>query len=137
MLTPFSTPNLRHDLLSRASTQNVLWCVPSTQIYVTLRLTATLSPLVLKPLFKSASQSIYEHYLDSGNGLIAGGAYVFQRNNLIFELSNANNHQCTWRVLLLALWAINNFMIVENRWGEVEFNVYDGGNQVAQGTITI
>ena len=60
-----------------------------------------------------------------------------QRNNLVFELTNANNHQCTWGVLYGTVWALTDFMRVKDMWGEVEFDVFDGGNQVASGTIGI
>lgn len=112
-----------------------MWCVPHSQTYVTFRLTAALSPIALKALLATAAQSIHDHYLRTGDGLLAGGGYAVQKNNLIFELFNANNHQCTWSVLMAAVWAIQNFMTVRDMWGELEFSVFDGGNQVAHGTI--
>lgn len=124
-------------LLPRATFNNVKWCVPNSQTFITLRLTANLSPLVLEPLFATVRQSVYAQIQENGDSVLPGGGYAVQRSNLVFELTNANNHQCTWGVLFRAVWALTNFMRVKDMWGEVEFDVFDGGNEVASGTIGI
>ena len=56
---------------------------------------------------------------------------------MVLNVQNANNHQCTWAVLREALWAVGNFMAVRDMWGEAEFSIFDGQNQVGQGSIGV
>lgn len=44
---------------------------------------------------------------------------------------NANNHQITWGVLAAALVALKDYMSVQNWYGAVTFDIYDGVNRVA------
>lgn len=47
--------------------------------------------------------------------------------------ANANNHQLTYGVLQNALEALRSWMIFFNACGIIEYDIFDGGNQVGTG----
>ena len=55
---------------------------------------------------------------------------------MILSIHNADNHQMTWRTLASALWAVTDYMVKENNFGTMVFDIFDGANQVGQGSIS-
>lgn len=50
--------------------------------------------------------------------------------------ANANNHQLTYGVLESALEALRSWMIFFGACGVIEYNIFDGGNQIATGSCS-
>lgn len=64
------------------------------------------------------------------------GSYVWgldQDYNI--RVRNANNHQCTYGVMRAAVAALYDYMLTENEYGTVTFDIWDGENQVGQGFV--
>ncbi|MCJ1298275.1 hypothetical protein MMC08_001064 [Hypocenomyce scalaris] len=63
---------------------------------------------------------------------------VFQWNGemgLALNVANSNNLQTTWGVLGAALTALEDYMQSQNVWGSAQFTIFDGANEVGQGTL--
>lgn len=54
---------------------------------------------------------------------------------MVLSIRNANNHQMTWPILSSAIWAVVDYMYKKDNFGTVVFDIFDGGNQVGQGSI--
>lgn len=86
-------------------------------------------------LVNAAFTTLMQHLQQAGDGLVPHGLFTMQgANNVELYVVNANNHQQTYGVLAAAMWALRNYM---NRFGsgKVTFTVFDGANQVAEGSI--
>lgn len=77
-----------------------------------------------------------------GDGLIPLGVFIQGDRSGHAELyvANSNNHQQTWAVTGTALLALQNFLTHLNTFaggfvGGVTFTVFDGTNEVSQGSI--
>ena len=78
------------------------------------------------------------YFIDSfGDGPISPGGWYNAEgmNNLWLHTWNANNHQTTWGVLKAACSALLDYMTANNDYGSATFEIYDGANQVGEGTI--
>lgn len=51
------------------------------------------------------------------------------------DVRNANNHQCTYGVVHSAVTALMDYMLTENDYGLMDFEVWDGDNQVGVGSL--
>lgn len=86
-------------------------------------------------LVDAAFNSLMQHIQQAGDGLIPQGLFTMEgANDLELYVANANNHQQTYGVLAAAMWALGDYMGRVGPGG-VTFSVYDGANQVAQGSI--
>lgn len=54
---------------------------------------------------------------------------------LVLNVANANNHQTTWGVLGAALSALKDFVAESGGFTSATFEIFDGVNQVATGTL--
>lgn len=81
---------------------------------------------------------VRNHLLEIGDGVLRTGAFAQQTasTNMAFRAWNANNHQLTWGVLSAAIRAVLDCMRVRDTWGDVMFDIYDGGVQVGRGVIS-
>ncbi len=89
---------------------------------------------ILSPVYLTVSNRL----LEIGDSILSSGTFAAHAasTNMAFRAWNANNHQLTWGVLLAAIRAVSNYMMVENAWGDAEFDIYDGGIQVGRGVIS-
>ena len=116
---------------------NVLWCCPGTQTYITLALTHIIPPGPLWTALYGAYQSVYDHVHDLGDGLLADGAFTWAIGpQVVLSVWNADNHQTTWGVLGSALYAIADYFHTYGIFAAGTFDIYDGPNQVGSGSIS-
>lgn len=86
-------------------------------------------------LLHEAHEVVSSHLEIIGDGLLAGGHFVWIDGPLSLEVFNANNHQTTWGVLGQALVALNDYMSVNHYVGAAQFSIFDGGTEVGIGTV--
>lgn len=86
-------------------------------------------------ILASAWVSVHTHLATAGDGLLPGGEFFVQFNNVAMHVWNVNNHQTTWGVLNVAILALKDFLSVKKGIGAVIFKIFDGNNQVGQGQI--
>lgn len=91
------------------------------------------------PLLVDAFTRVQTRIQQSGDGLMlsnnGAGLWQLTRNGLVLSIANANNHQTTWGVLGAAIFAIGDYMNENRSFGRIIFNIFDGTNQVGQGSI--
>lgn len=123
----------------RSSPHHIFWCAPGSRTYVTLTLVQSLDRNEVWPLIVDAFTRTQARIRASGDDLVPSnnGAGVWQltRNGIVLSIANANNHQTTWGVLGAALLAIGDYMNEHQWFGSVIFSIFDGSNQVGQGSI--
>lgn len=70
------------------------------------------------------------------NRLLPGGGFSWGEDQLYsVQISNANNHQCTFGVMRSAVAALTDFMTTENTYGTMSFEIWDGENEVGLGVV--
>lgn len=65
---------------------------------------------------------------------VAGNNFGIDGPRMGLTWANANNHQLTYGVLQNALVALRSWMIFFNGCGLIEYDIFDGGNQVGTGS---
>lgn len=118
-----------------------MWCCPFTSTYIIVQafvpnlVPHALDPLVIYTLTKAWAQ-VRDHISAHGDGVIPGGVFEFAAE-LGFEWysGNTNNHQQTWGVVKAALSALLGFMAEYGEYGTATFAIFDGLNQVGQGSF--
>lgn len=117
-------------------TRIIRWCAPQSATYVLFTLNSAIGPgSAVLGLVDAAFNSLMQHIQQAGDGLIPQGLFTMEgANDLELYVANANNHQQTYGVLAAAMWALGDYMGRVGPGG-VTFSVYDGANQVAQGSI--
>ena len=70
-----------------------------------------------------------------GDGLVPNGVFDYSSLGFQWYSVNSNNHQQTWGVVGEAIEALLTFMVKYSSYGMAHFNIYDGPNQVAAGTL--
>lgn len=122
-------------LTPRSSANNIYWCLQGTQTYITLTMTAILSQNQILPILRFSLSSA-NRGTTGFDGLLPGGLFRIESNNMILTIRNANNHQMTWHLLSSALLVVVDYMSEKNKFGTVVFDIFDGGNQVGHGSIS-
>lgn len=124
---------------NRPPTQSI-WCGFGTTIYLVLTFHSkmpegsTTSPLILSML-RDAIILIDNHLQQHGDGPIEDGTFHFSDYGVSWLSINRNNHQQTWGVLAAAVEALTQYMMTHSTYGSVSFGIYDGRNQVGEGTL--
>ena len=79
---------------------------------------------------------VEEHIQNLGDGVMTAGVFNnwLSDEGLRVTVANANNHQVTWGVLESAFEALGDYM-EQYGYGSVIFGIFDGTNQVGQGSI--
>lgn len=88
-------------------------------------------------ILQGASRAVSARIASKGDGMLQDGMFTwFQRDDsrVVFRVQNANNHQITYGVLSAALTGMQTYMLHVG-YGGVQFRLYDGKNQVGQGTL--
>lgn len=98
-------------------------------------MTAILTKSELLPILRLSARSA-NSWTTGYDGLLPGGLFRTESNNMILSIRNANNHQMTWHLLSSAILAVVDYMYSKNKFGTVVFDIFDGGNQVGQGSIS-
>lgn len=101
-------------------------------------MTRTIPGLGVLELLNAAYVGVTEHIKAVGDGLLPGPNGMFLwlgPNGVKLHTQNANNHQITWAVLAAAIMALGDYMHSFEDYGAVDFNIWDGLNQVGHGTI--
>ena len=119
----------------RSEANNIIWCAPTGRIYVTISVGVNIAQNLLYTLLRGAYVQAYNEVNQGSDGPLPGGTFTATTGNIVLRVWNANNHQTTWGVLGAAVWAVSSFKTTNNVYGAVNFNIYDGNNQVGQGTI--
>lgn len=104
--------------------------------WVIAELTAPVAMAVIIPLIRQAHAAVRLRISQAGDGLIAGGVFIWQ--DLLghsVRMQNSNNHQQTLGVIAEALGMLVDFMIHNRDQGVGTFVVLDGPNEVGRGTI--
>ena len=73
--------------------------------------------------------------LSYGDKVIPTGVFNFAGYGANWYSANANNHQQTWGVLASAITALVDLMHAYGEFGYAQFQIFDGGNQVGQGSL--
>ena len=124
---------------SRSTIHNVIWCVPGSRTYVTLIIAQTLDRDRIWPLLVDAFMRVHARIQEQGDGLLpsnnGAGLWQLTRDGIVLSVANANNHQTTWGVFGAAIAALADYMEQNRVFGTVTFNIFDGSNQVGEGTI--
>lgn len=132
-MTPSSL--LDRNLVPRRAA-SIRWCAPGSATYVLFTITQSVDPgSAVLNLINTAFTTLMQHLQQAGDGVIPQAYFNMEgANNMELYVANANNHEQTYGVLAAAMWALRNYI---NRFGsgEVIFKIYDGANQVAQGSI--
>ncbi|KAA6407892.1 MAG: hypothetical protein FRX48_08243 [Lasallia pustulata] len=86
-------------------------------------------------LLHNTYNDIMHRIMHEGDGMLPKG--TFEADSAGWELYtvNTNNHQQTWGVLGGALFALANWMSSTGNVGAAHFIIYDGDNEVGQGTL--
>ena len=75
------------------------------------------------------------HVEDFNDGPIGDGQLSWSGNSgVALSVENANNHQLTWGVLGVALQGLMSLM-GGGGYGTASFVIFDGSNEVGQGSI--
>lgn len=64
---------------------------------------------------------------------VAGHNFGIDAHGMGLTWANANNHQLTYGVLQNALEALRSWMMFFGACGIIEYDIFDGGNQVGVG----
>lgn len=129
-----------HGLVHRMEPFQV-WCAPGSRTYITVALTAgEVSLGSTARILAVALRRINSQLAAHGDSLISSGVFIEEIGQSELYLVNSNNHQQSWAVVGAALLALRNFLlsvdtIAGGFTGGVIFTVFDGTNEVGQGTI--
>lgn len=88
-------------------------------------------------MLRDAIIAVNDHIRQHGDGLIEGGVVRFADYGVSWTSFNAFNHQQTWGVVGAALMACAQYMIEHDTYGGASFGIFDGQNQVGQGTLQL
>ena len=115
--------------------QKVVWCALRSSTFVIISATQTIPGDAVYHMLVDAALDQLSTFEREGDGLVTNGAYDRAgSNNIALHIWNANNHQLTRGVLAAALDALADF--VDTYWsGALQFYIWDGGNEVAQGLL--
>lgn len=87
-------------------------------------------------LLANAVRICQEHVQGPGDGVIQSGRlYTSLLDGLSLELTNANNHQLTWRVAGAAVQTLLDYMHSQDIYGQATMWIHDGVNVVGQGVL--
>ena len=120
-----------------------IFCTAGTQTYLLIRFVHLIPGPAIPTLLASASTRIADIIDTLGDGVIRGGYFQYTgggaARGLELYTQNYGNHQQTWGVLGAAVAALQEYMI-SCEWnlgggGSVQFSLYDGGHEVAVGTL--
>ena len=120
---------------ARKSTNTVLWCVPHSETYVIFTITQAVSEISIERALDTAAGYVAQYVNQIGDTVINKGSVEFYGGDGVFFKSwNVNNHQQTWGVLAAAIAALKDYMS-QNYFGRASFNIFDGRNEVGEGTV--
>lgn len=98
---------------------------------------SSLRSIAVADLLIDAERFLRHYIMTVGDGNVAAGQFDWPGNErLILRAWNVNNHQLTYGVLAAGLQALQVWTWSEG-WGTFKFNVYDGINQVGEGTLAM
>ncbi|MCJ1303454.1 hypothetical protein MMC08_006264 [Hypocenomyce scalaris] len=139
--TPALTPrslltNTFHPVHARSTT--TLWCASQSSTYITVTMTSSTSQTGLGLALTLAYLSIGLNHLvpPAADTLVPGSGFSYTEDWVI-TAQNANNHQTTWGVLAAALGALSDYVTSQDLNGAATFGIFDGANQVGQGTVAV
>lgn len=122
-------------LETRKSTNTVLWCAANSKTYVIFTMTQVVSERSIESALNTAAAHMAQYFNQIGDAVITKGSVEFYGGNGVFFKSwNVYNHQQTWGVLAAAIAALKDYMS-HSSYGAASFNIFDGRNEVGQGTI--
>ena len=120
-----------------ARAPRIIWCVERTETYIHLAIKAVRTAQVITSVMAPVSDAVLKHlYSKPGDGPIQQGFFEMHAGDMVFMALNAGNHQLTWGVLKAAIDGLNDYFTVTGDWGDAEFDIYDGDNQVGQGILS-
>lgn len=139
----------------RHNTKTILWCAPGSRTYIILEIVASTAGTAVQALLETAHTAIMTRIENIGDGPVSSGVFrIGGDENIVLYTRNANNHQQTWGVIGAALGALQDYMnhngelpnwpVEKGRFntnndllgfGQAAFDVFDGENEIATGTI--
>lgn len=120
---------------ARKSTNTVLWCVPHSKTYVIFTMAQAVSKSSIESALDTAARYVAQYVNQISDAVISKGSMEFYGGNGVFFKSwNVNNHQQTWGVLAAAIAALKDYMS-QTYFGRASFNIFDGRNEVGEGTV--
>ena len=117
----------------------MVYRVQSSQITLKMTLSMRISKLPVLAVLFDAYSHVKAIQQQQGMGLVPGGQFEHEGRTVALRMWNANNHQLTWRVVGLVITGLMQYLNTLNT-AEVPsmvMSIFDGPNQVAEGTITI
>ena len=86
-------------------------------------------------LLQEAAGALQDAMEGGSNNRLSGNGFVWiGENNMDIRVWNTNNQQMAWSVVNTAMSELYTYM-VEDVFGTVDFTIYDGANEVGQGSI--
>lgn len=116
---------------------NIVWCIKDTETYLILNPGTPLPSNTVVTILKGAERAVTEWIASRGDGMLQNGRFTWYgraQSRIVFQVQNANNHQVMYGVLLTALTGMETYMW-RLGYGCVDFKLYDGWNQVGQGSL--
>ena len=100
-----------------------------------LQITQAMSAAVVQAMLTLGSQYVLDYIELLGDDVIPNGLIEWPgTDGILLSVRNAANHRVTWGVLDAALTALGDYMS-KFGYGVARSGIFDGNNQVGQGTI--
>lgn len=114
----------------------VIWCASGTQTYVTITITSPFPDgRQLDSALSDIDIDIRYRLFHSGDEVIGRGLH-YRIGAVDMKTWDAISHRTTWGVLGAACTALLDFINYFSINGGLNFDIYDGRNQVGSGKVT-
>lgn len=116
---------------------NIIWCTPDTKTYLIINPGSPIASELIINLLTGAGKAAAAQIAGQGDRRVQNGRFMWFQHmgrDVVLQVTNANNHQVTYGVLSSALAGLQDYMW-NCGYGGVQFKLYDGSNQVGQGSI--
>ncbi|MCJ1299889.1 hypothetical protein MMC08_002683 [Hypocenomyce scalaris] len=114
----------------------VVWCTPGTQTYLIITFVSQLPGSLVLKLLSDAYNTLVTQIAQNGDDVIPSGEFDYSGDgSLSLYTVDTNNHQQTYGVLGAAIEGLSHWMMSSGNYGAAHFIIFDGANEVAQGTV--
>lgn len=115
--------------------QKVIWCALRSTTFIIISATQAIPGGNVYSILVDAALDLLTQLEEHGDDLVANGVYDrLGDGNVALHIWNTNNHQLTRGVLGATLDALADF--IDTYWsGALQFYIWDGENEVAQGLL--
>lgn len=117
---------------------NIIWCTRDTKTYLIINPGSPIASELVINVLTGAGKAAAAQIAAQGDRQIQNGRFMWAQHmgrDVVLQVTNANNHQVMYGVLSSALAGLQDYMW-NCGYGGVQFKLYDGSNQVGQGSIS-